>query len=146
MSQFVAELFKTGTYKSKQGRIARISTALGIFVVLTAGIYQLYNSVLAGRGAFAVYGLPLILLALNAWFSYRVVNYAKFADFLIQVEAEMRKVSWPSKDELLRSSIVVIVVMLLLTILLFGYDIILQFLFRKISFVMDYLAKALGIF
>ena len=146
MSQFVAELFKTGTYKSKQGKIARISTAVAIFVVLTAGIYQLYNSVLAGRGAFAVYGLPLILLALNAWFSYRVVNYAKFADFLIQVEAEMRKVSWPSKDELLRSSVVVIVVMLLLTILLFGYDIILQFLFRKISLVMDYIFRALGIF
>ena len=146
MSQFVAELFKTGTYKSKQGRIARISTALAIFVVLTAGIYQLYKSVLAGHGAFAVYGVPLILLALNAWFSYRVVNYAKFADFLIQVEAEMRKVSWPSKDELLRSSVVVIVVMLLLTVLLFGYDIILQFLFRKISLVMDYIFRALGIF
>ena len=146
MSEFVAELFKTGTYKSKQGKIARISTAIAIFVVLTAGIYQLYNSVLAGHGAFAVYGVPLILLALNAWFSYRVVNYAKFADFLIQVEAEMRKVSWPSKDELLRSSVVVIVVMLLLTVLLFGYDIILQFLFRKISLVMDYIFRALGIF
>ena len=146
MSQFVAELFKTGTYKSKQGKIARISTALSIFVVLTAGIYQLYNSALAGHGAFMVYGVPLILLALNAWFSYRVVNYAKFADFLIQVEAEMRKVSWPSKDELLRSSVVVIAVMLLLTVLLFGYDIILQFIFHKISYAMDYIAKALGIF
>ena len=146
MSQFVSELFKTGTYKSKQGKIARISTALGIFVVLTAGIYQLYNSFLEGHGAFAVYGVPLILLALNAWFSYRVVNYPKFADFLIQVEAEMRKVSWPGKDELLRSTTVVIVVMLLLTVLLFGYDLILQYIFGKISFVMDYLAKALGIF
>lgn len=146
MNQFVAELFKTGTYKSKQGRIARISTAVAIFVILTAGIYQLYNSVLAGHGAFAVYGLPLILLAINAWFSYRVVNYSKFADFLIQVEAEMRKVSWPGKDELIRSSVVVIVVMLLLTVLLFGYDIILQFLFGKISAAMDFIAKALGIF
>ncbi len=146
MNQFVAEFFKTGTYKSKQGRIARICTALAIFVVLTAGIWQLYNSVLAGHGAFAVYGVPLILLALNAWFSYRVVNYPKFADFLIQVEAEMRKVSWPSKDELLRSSVVVIVVMLLLTVLLFGYDLILQYIFGKISLAMDYIAKVLGIF
>jgi len=146
MNEFVAELFKTGNYKSKQGKIARMSTAVAIFVMITAGIYQLYNSVLAGHGAFAVYGVPLILLALNAWFSYRTVNYAKFADFLIQVEAEMRKVSWPSKDELFRSSAVVIVVMLFLTVLLFGYDIILQYLFHKISFVMDYLAKTLGVF
>ena len=37
----------------------------------------------------------------------------QFADFLIAVEAEMTKVSWPSRGELVRSSIVVILVIFL---------------------------------
>ena len=32
------------------------------------------------------------------------MNMPRFADFLIAVEAEMNKVSWPSKAELIRSS------------------------------------------
>lgn len=146
MGALLQEMFKTGIYKKKQGKVCRMCTAAAIFVLITAGIYQLYNSVLAGHGAFCVYAVPMILVALNAWFSYRTVNYARFADFLIQVEAEMRKVSWPGKDELLRSTSVVIFVMFALTILLFGYDIVLQFLFDKIALVMDSIAKTLGIF
>lgn len=140
------ELLTTGIYKKKQGKVCRMTTAVALLALLVAGVYQFYNSFLAGQGAFMVYAVPFVLLALSAWISYRVVNYARFADFLIQVEAEMRKVSWPGKEELLRSSIVVIVVMFLLTVLLFGYDIVLQFLFKWISFGMDYIATQLGIF
>lgn len=146
MSALFQEFLKTGVYKKKQGKVCRASTAAALFVLLMAGVYQLYTSVLAGKGAFSVYALPIILLLVVAWISYRVVNYARFADFLIQVEAEMRKVSWPSKDELIRSSFVVIVVMLLMTLLLFGYDIALQSIFKGISFCMDSLAAKLGIF
>jgi preprotein translocase subunit SecE len=41
---------------------------------------------------------------------------------LIAVEAEMNKVSWPTRAELLRSSIVVIFSIFLLALILFGYD------------------------
>jgi preprotein translocase subunit SecE len=58
-----------------------------------------------------------------------MVNFPKFADFLISVEGEMNKVSWPSKGELIRSSIVVIVVIALLAAVLFFYDIFWQFIF-----------------
>ena len=146
MSTLFQELLKTGSYKKKQGKVCRAATAAALFVLLSAGVYQLYTSVLAGKGAFFVYALPIILLLAVAWISYRLVNYARFADFLIQVEAEMRKVSWPSKDELIRSSLVVIVVMLLMTMLLFGYDIALQFIFKYIALGMDKLAVSWGIF
>ena len=49
---------------------------------------------------------------------FRLVNLPKFADFLIAVEAEMNKVSWPTRTELFRSSVVVIV-----TILVSGGDV-----------------------
>ena len=34
----------------------------------------------------------------QTWFAYRLVNLSSFADFLIAVEVEMTKVSWPSRD------------------------------------------------
>jgi preprotein translocase subunit SecE len=54
----------------------------------------------------------------------------RFADFLIAVEAEMNKVSWPSRAELVRSSVVVIMVLFLLAIVLFGLDIVWSFVFE----------------
>ncbi len=53
--------------------------------------------------------IPGLLLALGVWASYRVVNVPAFADFLIAVEAEMNKVSWPTRAELFRASMVVLI-------------------------------------
>ena len=55
-----------------------------------------------------------------------IINYPKFADFLISVEAEMNKVSWPGRSELWRASVVVIVVIFFLAGLLYAYDILLR--------------------
>ena len=57
----------------------------------------------------------------------------KFADFLIQVEAEMAKVSWPSKVELYRHSVVVIAVIFILVAASYGFDIIWGYLFEVIG-------------
>jgi preprotein translocase subunit SecE len=59
----------------------------------------------------------------GVWIAFRLVNIPSFADFLIAVEAEMNKVSWPTRAELIRSSIVVILLIVFLALLLFGYDI-----------------------
>jgi preprotein translocase subunit SecE len=73
-----------------------------------------------------VYGLPTVVLFFGIWLGYRLVNLPSFADFLIAVEAEMNKVSWPSRTELIRSSMVVIILMFGLTAVLFSYDLILR--------------------
>jgi preprotein translocase subunit SecE len=89
--------------------------------------YAHFGPTLKAGMAYPVAGL--ILLA-GMWIAYRVVNIPRFADFLIAVEAEMNKVSWPSRTELYRSSAVVIFVMLALALLLFGFDIVWGFLFE----------------
>jgi len=68
------------------------------------------------------YIVPLTVLAVGAWAAFRIVNIPRFAEFLISVENEMNKVSWPSRGELYRASLVVIVVIFLLTAILFTYD------------------------
>jgi preprotein translocase subunit SecE len=80
-----------------------------------------------------IFGLPLLLVAGGVWFSYRIVNFPRFADFLVAVEAEMNKVSWPSRTELFRSSVVVIVVIFSLAAILFGYDQLWNLLFKALG-------------
>jgi preprotein translocase subunit SecE len=54
--------------------------------------------------------LPLAVLVGGLWASFRVVQMPSFADFLIAVEGEMNKVSWPARGELFRASAVVMFV------------------------------------
>jgi len=68
------------------------------------------------------FAIPGAILVVGTWFSFRVVNVPRFADFLIAVEAEMNKVSWPSKAELYRSSLVVIFVLFFMMFVLSAFD------------------------
>jgi preprotein translocase subunit SecE len=104
---------------------------LAIAVLVLAGCYQLYERApLEGALRYAV---PTVLALVGLWVGYRIVNIPHFADFLIAVEAEMNKVSWPSQDELIRASIVVIVLMAVLTVVLFAYDLVWQALLAAIG-------------
>jgi preprotein translocase subunit SecE len=120
-SPFLRELVQLGIYKRNQGRVARQVT----FAVLVVGfLLGAWRSSVFGMSAGPVeqYLLPSLLAVAGAWFAYRLVNMPNFADFLIAVEAEMNKVSWPTRGELLRSSLVVIFCIFFLAAVLFGYD------------------------
>jgi preprotein translocase subunit SecE len=131
---FLRELFQFGVYKRNQGRIARQITFSAIFIATAIFAWGLVGS-LEGRSYAAMvhYGVPLAVVAVGFWFSFRVVNYSKFADFLIAVEAEMNKVSWPSRHLLVRGSLVVIFVIFFMAFLLFGYDMLWKYVFRLIG-------------
>jgi preprotein translocase subunit SecE len=60
------------------------------------------------------------------------VNFPRFADFLIAVEAEMNKVSWPTRGELVRSSLVVLFTIFALAAVLFGFDAVWNAIFRDL--------------
>ena len=77
--------------------------------------------------------VPGLLLAAGLWFVFRLVNYPPFADFLIAVETEMTKVSWPSVDEVIRSSAVVIFLIFALAAILAAYDLFWWFVLRAIQ-------------
>ncbi len=138
-----AELFQFGIYKPTLGRVTRQVTAYALFALLAYGCLSLWYF-LAPRGGtqgaeapkwyqdygiYLYWGLPTLCLAASAWFCYRLVNYPRFAEFLISVEAEMNKVSWPSRTELIRSTIVVIFMLIFLAMVLFGFDVLWRTLF-----------------
>lgn len=121
MNAFFQELFRLNIYKRTQGRIARQVTFAAIAVCLAAGLWQLSNSMVAMGPQWSL-TVPGGLLLVGLWAAYRAVNVPGFADFLIAVEAEMNKVSWPTRSELYRSSVVVLVTIFVLAVILFAFD------------------------
>ncbi|MBT4863530.1 MAG: preprotein translocase subunit SecE [Planctomycetaceae bacterium] len=79
-------------------------------------------------------GIPVLLCAIGLWLVFRAVNFPRFADFLISVEAEMDKVSWPGRPELYRSTAVVVSTMFLLGFMLLAYDVFWKFFFELVGF------------
>jgi preprotein translocase subunit SecE len=137
-----AAMFRFNLYKPTQGRIARQLTFVALAIGVSLACYEFWVTLsvsglpswLPGYKQIETYlaldlSLPLVLWLAGLWVSFRAVCIPRFADFLIAVEAEMNKVSWPTRDELIRSSMVVIVIILLLSVLLSTYDLIWYSLF-----------------
>lgn len=137
--------FSASAYKKSQGLRVRRGTVFGIFAVAFCGIWTLWShktleGTVNGMNAWIVwlpysggqglillrdirYTVPILLLAASLWFSYRVVNWPAFADFLIATEAELNKVSWTTRKRLVQDTIVVLVTVFLFTLFLFFVDV-----------------------
>ncbi|MBP61834.1 MAG: preprotein translocase subunit SecE [Planctomycetaceae bacterium] len=117
------EFFQRGVYKRNQGRASRQVTFGALALGVSIGTWRLKDTLMARVDDPAIiFGVPGLLLLLGIWVSYRAVNITRFADFLIAVEAEMYKVTWPTRVELVRSSMVVMVVIFFLALVLALYD------------------------
>jgi preprotein translocase subunit SecE len=127
-SPFWRDLFSLGFYKRSQGRIARQVTFGALVLAAVLGAWSLSAVLQDNQVSTSVrYAIVTVIGVLGIWLSFRLVNMPRFADFLIAVEAEMNKVSWPTKPELVRSVIVVIVTIVGLAVVLFLFDMFWQF-------------------
>jgi preprotein translocase subunit SecE len=128
---FWRDMFQVGLYKRTQGRIARQVTFAALAIMIVIGALRMSETF--GSTAFLRYALPGIVVVVGLWLCFRLVNLPKFADFLIAVEAEMTKVSWPTRPELIRGSVVVIVTLFFLAAMLTIYDLVWQFILHVLG-------------
>ncbi len=132
-------------YKSDQGRITRLfafwSTAALVFygaVSLRQTLSTIFHGVLAKPLVQSMPKIPVLGLNFNmallitavfligAWYAlYRWHQTPKIADLLIETEAELRKVTWPTVSEAVNSSIIVIACVMFLMAFLAGADFVL---------------------
>lgn len=133
-------------YKKGQGSIGRLLALASVAALLLWGGYtlwaQLQGSFALSRVVLAVphVGLEItwalilsVVLVLACGFGLVwLLNRPRTVDLLIETEAEMKKVSWPSRSEAWNSSVVVVVTVVVLMGLLFFYDFVLNFVLKRI--------------
>jgi len=141
-STLIGELVQARLYKPSQGRVVRQVTGLLIAAIFVAAAWRLSATVLTDvKNDLAKSGIPALVAVLGVWFSYRLVNWPTFANFLISVEAEMDKVSWANMEYLKRATAVVLVFMLFMGAYLFVCDVFWQKVFMLIGF-LDSVSKS----
>lgn len=131
LSDFFKQMLQPGIYKRSQGKVARQVTFAGLAVAVLLAAWRMNvfgKNVTGDYGHLWQFAVPGVIALVGMWVAFRLVNLPAFADFLIAVEAEMNKVSWPSRGELVRSSIVVIVLIVFMAMVLFGYDVFWRYL------------------
>ena len=142
----LGDVLSFSVYKRSQGRVTRQVTFAALATIVAVGVWRLAQLLAiqygGGDGSLAGIGgadlgvvrflIPGGLLALGLWLCYRVVNIPKFADFLIAVESEVAKVSWPSAEEVFRSSAVIIFLIFALAAILAAYDLFWWFVLRLV--------------
>jgi preprotein translocase SecE subunit len=134
--------FHARPFKPNLGLRVRRGTFLGLLILIGAGIYTLIQHGTLGTGDWVVnlpwaygeqalyllfhvnYLVPLLLLAVLGWLSWRLVNWPVFAEFLIATDAELNKVSWINRRRLIQDTVVVLVTVFLLAVFLFVVDIV----------------------
>lgn len=134
MAALVQELFRVSVYKRSQGRIARQVTFAALAIIVTLGAWSLSQYYSSSPPAVR-FAIPLAIWVAGLWACFRIVQMPTFADFLISVEGEMNKVSWPSRGELFRASLVVMLVIFFLAAILFVYDFVWKYILSGQFFV-----------
>lgn len=131
-------------YKQDQGRLARVASFWTLAGMVFYGCSRLREEL---PGYFPELGQPLVggmpqvpvlgtrldaalliatvLCVGGIWLLYRWLETPKNAELLIETEAELRKVTWPTMKEVVNASIVVIVSVLFLMAFLAGADLVL---------------------
>ena len=128
------ELLSFEMYKRSQGRRMRQLSAGGVGLFLLWGLKALSGQLVAGNEPQVIaYGVPVGLAAVFGWLIFRVYNWPKFADFLIATEAEMTKVSWSTKDELKRATVVVLLALFMLGAFLYSVDVAWSWILEQIG-------------
>jgi preprotein translocase subunit SecE len=127
-------------YKKGQAAFTRYTAAGALAAMLGWGGYSLFKALyregwlrselvdIPGVG-FAVTPAMLIAVAVFVAASFGVfllLNRPATADLLIDTELEMKKVSWPTRQEAWNSTVVVIVTVAIFTVLLFTFDVVLS--------------------
>ena len=78
--------------------------------------------------------LLIIIIAIGATFGYlwRKGHVAQFSTYLAETREELKKCTWPTKDELKGSTVVVLIATLLLGLFIIGVDFIVLSFVRRI--------------
>ena len=122
-------------YKPGQGKWVRWGTVAGMGILAALGTYWVGYSDpnIAQLGRIGQLSAAVVWVLLWVWVTFWFVNSPKYGEFMIMTESEMRKVSWPSRKEVVTSVKIVIILTLLMGVMLGLVDIGFIWLFRLLG-------------
>jgi preprotein translocase subunit SecE len=145
-------------YRPEDGHRARAVIGIAIAVITLYGCHALWDWLPKGTEDFwgkHLFDLgdeqftvnPAVALALFLAVSsliavFKLVNYPRFVDFLIDTENELKKVSWASRRQVISESVVVLSTVILIGAYVFLVDMLLQ-LVKRLDW--DFLLHKLGL-
>jgi preprotein translocase SecE subunit len=125
-------------YRPDDGHRPRAVIGIAVAVLALWGCHQLHEWLYTGKDTFwgktlfelgdeqfAVYpavALALILAVASLFGVFKLINYPRFVDFLIDTESELKKVSWASRRQVIDESIVVLATVVIVGVFVFVVD------------------------
>lgn len=125
-------------YKRGQGRYTRLGSGLGWGIIAALGCLALYGQLgtIDFRnqrvGMWVTTMVPVGIFVLLSILIFWLLNRPSVADFMIDAEGEMKKVSWSSRKEIMVSTTVVISVVIILGIFLGFADLLFSMFFTDV--------------
>jgi len=126
-------------YKKGQGTYTRMTSMIVCMILAAFGCWRLYQQLIAIDIANATTKVwvqslvPVVLFAILALTVHLILNSKTIANFMINAEGEIKKVSWSTKQEIVVSTYIVISVVIFMAVFLGATDIVFQLLFRGIG-------------
>ena len=109
-------------YKPGEGKYVRWGTVAGLSILTLTGAYWIGHWVFRDYEIQGQAAAVVVWVAICGLVTFLVVNNPRMADFFIMTESEMRKVTWPTRREVVVSTKVVILLTLGLAFLLWMVD------------------------
>ncbi len=122
-------------YKSGQGYWTRTLSAIGaatLILTATAWLWEQF-SVISTHTKYWQSGMAVGIIVFFSVLLYWLFNKPRVGDFMIATEAEMKKVNWPSRREIIGSTWVVIAGTVMLASMLFMVNMVFGAIFQMIN-------------
>lgn len=122
-------------YKPGQGYWTRMLSGIGAGTVVLAGVAWAWAHMARIRENTVYWqsGMAVAVIAIFGALIFYLLNKPRIADFMIATEAEMKKVNWPSRREIIGATIVVILGTAIIALMLFAIDIGFGWLFIELG-------------
>ncbi|WP_428388698.1 preprotein translocase subunit SecE [Mucisphaera sp.] len=123
-------------YKPGQGYYTRLLSAIGAGTLVLCGIAWIWNKMTGIPSETRIFwqaGMAVVVITIFGTLLYWIFNKPAVAEFMIATEAEMKKVNWPTRREIVGSTIVVITGTVIFAAFLLTADVGFSWLFRQIG-------------
>ena len=125
-------------YKRKQGRPSRqialcvATSCLSWLAIQIASVFVIKQS-----GAIWL-GICVVAIVVSGIVSSITLEKPRFSDFLISVQSEIDKITWPSTSEVKRATLVVLFLIASMACVMFIFDVVWQWVFQVLGFLQIY--------